>query len=85
MGSLRFGIKATWFIPGHSIETFPEQIAAVAEAGHEIGVHGYSHENPISMTPEQEEIVLDRCIELITRVRGKPPTGNLSKYFRYRA
>ena len=55
----RFGIKTTWFIPGHSIETFPEQTAMVVEAGHEIGIHGYSHENPISMTPEQEEEVLD--------------------------
>ena len=51
----RFGIKTTWFIPGHSIETFPEQMQAVADAGHEIGVHGYSHENPIAMTPAQEE------------------------------
>ena len=34
----RFGIKTTWFIPAHSIETFPEQMKAVAEAGHEIGI-----------------------------------------------
>ena len=61
----RYGIKTTWFIPGHSIETFPEQIDACVEAGHEIGVHGYSHENPIAMTPQQEEAVLDNCIELI--------------------
>src|SRR6266511_953792 len=32
----RFGIKTTWFIPGHSIETFPEQTQMVVEAGHEI-------------------------------------------------
>src|ERR1700723_3850510 len=50
----RFGIKTTWFIPGHSIETFPEQMQAVADSGHEIGIHGYSHENPIEMTREQE-------------------------------
>ena len=62
----RFDIKTTWFIPGHSIETFPEQMAQMADAGHEIGVHGYSHENPIAMTPAQEEEVLDKCIELIT-------------------
>ena len=37
----------------------------VVDAGHEIGMHGYSHENPIAMTPEQEEAVMDRCIELI--------------------
>ena len=36
----RFGIKTTWFIPGHSIETFPDQMRAVVEAGHEVGIHG---------------------------------------------
>jgi len=30
----RFGIKTTWFIPGHSIETFPEQTQMVVDAGH---------------------------------------------------
>lgn len=79
----RFGLKATWFIPGHSIDTFPDQIAAVAKAGHEIGVHGYSHENPIAMNPEQEEIVLDHCIDLITKVRGKPPTGYVAPWWEF--
>jgi len=79
----RFGIKATWFIPGHSIETFPEQIKTVAAAGHEIGVHGYSHENPIAMTPEQEEIVLDRCIDLITQVGGRRPTGYVAPWWEF--
>src|SRR6218665_4007861 len=57
----RPGVRPTWFIPGHSIETFPSQMRAVAEAGHEIGIHGYSHENPIAMTAVQEEAVLDKC------------------------
>lgn len=42
----RHGIKATWFAPGHSIETFPAEIEAVVAAGHELGAHGYSHEKP---------------------------------------
>ncbi len=42
----RFGIKTTWFIPGHSIETFPEEMKAVADAGHEIGIHGYTPREP---------------------------------------
>ena len=56
----RWGIKTTWFVPGHSVETFPEQMQAVADAGHEIGMHGYSHENPVAMTPVQEEAIFDR-------------------------
>src|SRR5215469_3511412 len=61
----RLGIKTTWFIPGHSLETFPAEMKAVAEAGHEIGIHGYSHENPIAMTREQEMAVLDKCVDLV--------------------
>ena len=79
----RLGIKTTFFVPGHSIETFPDEIKAVAQAGHEIGVHGYSHENPISMTPEQEEIVLDHCIKLITDVTGKAPTGYVAPWWEF--
>jgi peptidoglycan-N-acetylglucosamine deacetylase len=71
----RLGIKTTWFIPGHSIETLPNEMKAVADAGHEIGIHGYSHENPIAMTRAQETEVLDKCIDLVTRLAGKRPTG----------
>jgi len=49
----RCDIQTTWFIPGHSIETFPDEIAAVHAAGHEIGAHGYSHENPVAMSRDQ--------------------------------
>ncbi len=79
----RWGIKTTWFIPGHSIETFPEQMRAVAAAGHEIGIHGYSHENPIEMTPEQEEAVLDRCIALVTELAGRRPTGYVAPWWEF--
>ena len=79
----RMGIKTTWFIPGHSLETFPEQMRAVAKAGHEIGMHGYSHENPIAMTPAQEIKVLDKCIDLITKVCGKRPTGYVAPWWEF--
>jgi len=76
-------LRTTWFIPGHSIETFPEQMQAVVDAGHEIGIHGYSHENPIAMTPAQEEAVLDRSIELVTKLAGKRPTGYVAPWWEF--
>ena len=79
----RFGVKTTWFIPGHSIESFPDEMKAVAEAGHEVGVHGYSHENPIAMTPDQEEAVLDKCISLITQLQGRPPAGYVAPWWEF--
>ena len=80
----KYGLKTTWFIPGHSIETFPRQTQMVVEAGHEIGIHGYSHENPIAMTREQETAVLDRCIELI-KVSGRRPTGYVAPWWEFSA
>lgn len=77
----KLDIKTSWFIPGHSVETFPVQMKEVANRGHEIGIHGYSHENPIAMTAEQEEGVLDRCIGLITELSGKRPTGYVAPWW----
>ena len=79
----KLGIKTTWFIPGHSIETFPEETNMIVDAGHEIGMHGYSHENPLAMTPEQEEAVLVRCIELIAQVSGRRPTGYVAPWWEF--
>ncbi|MHB1500529.1 MAG: polysaccharide deacetylase family protein [Candidatus Dormibacteria bacterium] len=77
----RLRLRTTWFVPGHSIETFPEQVAQVVAAGHEVGAHGYSHENPISMTREQEESVLSRCVNLIERVTGASPRGYVAPWW----
>lgn len=79
----KHGLTTSWFIPGHSVETFPKQMAEVAKAGHEIGIHGYSHENPIAMTREQEQAVLDKSFELITELYGKPPTGYVAPWWEF--
>ncbi len=79
----RLGVKQTWFWPGHSIETFPEQFDACVSAGHEIGVHGYSHENPIAMSRQQETEVLDHCIELIETRAGRRPTGYVAPWWEF--
>ena len=79
----RYNLKTSWFVPGHSIETFPEQIRAVADAGHEIGAHGYSHENPIAMTTQQEEDVLEKSIDLIEHVSGRRPTGYVAPWWEF--
>ncbi len=79
----KHGLKTTWFIPGHSIETFPKQTKMVVDAGHEIGIHGYTHENPIAMTREQEAAVLDKCIGLITKVSGRRPSGYVAPWWEF--
>ncbi|KAK9625114.1 hypothetical protein V6Z96_004619 [Aspergillus fumigatus] len=77
----KYNIKATWFIPGHSLETFPEECAQVRDAGHEIGLHGYSHENPSDMTPEQQKDVLDKTYRMLTDFCGRPPRGIVAPWW----
>ena len=79
----KYNLNTTWFAPGHSIETFPEQMKMIVDAGHEIGAHGYSHENPIAMTPKQEEDVLLKSIELIKDLTGKKPTGYVAPWWEF--
>lgn len=53
----------------------------VVEAGHEIGAHGYSHENPIAMSPQQEEDVLAKSVELIEQFTGRRPKGYVAPWW----
>ncbi|KAF4503787.1 hypothetical protein G6O67_008882 [Ophiocordyceps sinensis] len=77
----KYDIKTTWFIPGHSLESFPEDMAAVRDAGHELGLHGYSHENPSDMSLEQQRDVLGHSWRLLTEFAGKPPRGIVAPWW----
>ncbi|ANN78066.1 polysaccharide deacetylase family protein [Bordetella flabilis] len=77
----KLDMRTTWFVPGHSMETFPDQIRAVADGGHELGLHGYSHENPIHMTRQQEQDVLDKTIDVMLKHTGQHPRGYVAPWW----
>jgi peptidoglycan/xylan/chitin deacetylase (PgdA/CDA1 family) len=81
----KYSLSATWFWPGHSIETFPEQFDQVVSAGHEIGGHGYSHENPTAMSRQQEADILDYTFDLIENRAGRRPTGYVAPWWEFSA
>ncbi|MGH2501838.1 MAG: polysaccharide deacetylase family protein [Ktedonobacterales bacterium] len=68
-------ISATWFIPGHTIETYPALCERIHAAGHEIAHHGYAHEPPVGLSREAEEAVLARGNEAIRRLTGVTASG----------
>ena len=71
----KYNIKATFFTPAHSIESFPAQLAKVRDAGHEIGLHGYTHEYPSQLSADQQRDVLVRSIDVLTKFCGAKPQG----------
>ena len=71
----RYGIPSTWFIPGHTLETYPERCREVFEGGCEIGHPGWTHVPPADMSREKEEEGLVRANEQIRRLTGKDARG----------
>jgi peptidoglycan/xylan/chitin deacetylase (PgdA/CDA1 family) len=71
----RHAIAATWFIPGHTLRTYPDICGRIHAAGHEIGNHGYLHEPPTTLSRVEEETALLRGNEAIRQVTGSDPRG----------
>jgi peptidoglycan/xylan/chitin deacetylase (PgdA/CDA1 family) len=62
--------------------TFPEECAMIRDAGHEIGLHGYSHENPVDMTLQQQRDILDYTYRMLTKFNnGIPPRGSVAPWW----
>jgi peptidoglycan-N-acetylglucosamine deacetylase len=71
----RFSVPATFFIPGHTLESYPHECSRIAESGHEIGHHGWTHMPPSDMSREQEEEGLVRGNEQIRKLTGTNARG----------
>jgi peptidoglycan/xylan/chitin deacetylase (PgdA/CDA1 family) len=71
----RLGLRQTFFIPAWCIERYPEAVEAILEHGHEIGHHGYLHENPVAQTRDEQTHWLDLGVAIITKVTGSGPRG----------
>jgi peptidoglycan-N-acetylglucosamine deacetylase len=69
------GLPATFFVTGHTADTYPDSVRAIKHAGHEIGHHGYLHENPVQLSREEEEAVLHKGFEALERAAGARPVG----------
>ena len=71
----RNSIPATFFVPGHTLATFPDSVAAIVAAGHELGCHGWAHEDLATLSVTDERDVMTRSCEAIGRAAGQPPRG----------
>ncbi len=68
-------IASTWFIPGHTLETYPDACREVFDAGHEIAHHGWTHRPPASLSREEEKSELVRANEAIAKLTGRKARG----------
>jgi peptidoglycan-N-acetylglucosamine deacetylase len=72
----RHQVPATFFMTAVDAMLHPDMLAAVLKSGrHEVGVHGWIHEFTPRLADGEEERLLDRAIEYLTRATGKRPVG----------
>jgi peptidoglycan-N-acetylglucosamine deacetylase len=69
-------IAATWFVPGHTADTYPSLCRDIVRGGHELGLHGYAHEHPSRLSPEREREVTRRAFEVLGALEGRAPRGS---------
>lgn len=67
-------LSATFFVPGHTADSFPEVTRTIVDAGHEVAHHTYAHIEPIGLTLDEERRDLERGLEALARF-GVRPTG----------
>lgn len=75
------GVKATFFLTGRWADLHPDIAATIAEAGHELGNHGYSHTSPNASSREEILAEISRTEQAIANATGvttrlyAPPSG----------
>jgi polysaccharide deacetylase family protein (PEP-CTERM system associated) len=68
-------VRCTFFVLGWIAEQYPELVADIARAGHEIASHGYSHTLIYTQTPEEFRDDLRRANDAIVSACGTRPRG----------
>jgi len=70
-----YDIKATWFVPAETIETFPDTIEAILKEGHELSHHGYDHRGNYGTTFEEQAAYLEKCQAVFEKYAGVKALG----------
>lgn len=77
--------RATFFLCGYRLELYPDYPEKILSGGHEIGLHGYSHDPMNKMSPSALEKELDETDKLLFDSTGRhfsllrPPGGQSTK------
>jgi len=67
-------VKATFFVVGRHAEEYPDLVKRIAQEGHEIGSHSYSHPfNLVMLSKERMKQEVTRSEQVITKITGKRP------------
>jgi peptidoglycan-N-acetylglucosamine deacetylase len=71
----RFGLRQSFFIPAWTMEQYPDAVEAILREGHEIGHHGFLHEDPTVISQPEQRYWFEKALDVHTRMSGTRPVG----------
>ncbi|QYU70160.1 polysaccharide deacetylase [Leptolyngbya sp. 15MV] len=72
----KHGVPATFFCPAVAALLDPTEAQRIAAAGHEIGLHGWIHENTSILDEATERELMLRARDTLARLSGRAPVGH---------
>jgi len=77
------GLKATFFVPGHTVESFRDETEAIVAGGHEVAHHSYAHVDPSGQSYDEERADMERAWAVLEGIGVRPlgfrsPSADLS-------
>lgn len=71
----RHDVPASFFMPAMCARLDPDETRRIVAAGHEVGVHGWLHENNSLLDEATERDLVQRSIDTLTPLIGELPVG----------
>jgi peptidoglycan/xylan/chitin deacetylase (PgdA/CDA1 family) len=71
----RYGIPATFFVPGHTVELHPGLVEQILGSGHEVAHHGYLHLRSDKASPQEQVDEIDRGLSALVAAGAPMPVG----------
>ena len=71
----KYSIPATFFVPAVVAKIHPDEQRALADEGHEIGIHGWIHELNSVLPAEEEREMMLRASDVLEQISGFRPVG----------
>lgn len=71
----RHGVPASFFMPAVCALIDPGETGRIRDAGHEVGMHGWIHENNSTLDEATERELMQRAFDVLTEQLGSAPIG----------
>ena len=68
----QYGVRATFFVVGQSVTDYPDMVLRLADSGHELANHSFSHRRLTTLSKREIQNELDQTNTLIESITHQP-------------